>query len=144
MTDEMFLAKNIVQLCRHNSTSLNWLTHLRPCCMATNVLSQHECVGRIGAITGKAHGVGPLIQDWPFSYRLMRLEEKSHCSTKTYYPPQSWTHASFPPTWMKKAYLWGLSPVNSSSLYLNILSSVFLLCLGSDTVNMLLVCWCVP
>lgn len=55
-----------------------------------------------------------------------------------YYAPQSWTHASFRPTWMKKVYLWGLSPVNSSSLYLNILSSVFLLCLGSDTVKLVL------
>lgn len=100
------------------------------------------CAGKIGAVTLKAHGVGPLMHAWPFSYKLMWLEEQAHCSTKTYSPSQSWTHASFRPTWMKKADLWGLSPVNSSSLYLNILSSVFLLCLGSDTVNLLLVCCC--
>lgn len=61
------------------------------------------CAVRIGVITLKAHGVSLLRRHaWPFSFMLMWLEEQAHCSIKTYYPPQSWIHASFPPTWMKK------------------------------------------
>lgn len=40
------------------------------------------CAGKTGAVTLKAHGVGPPMYAWLFSYKLMWLGDQAHCSTK--------------------------------------------------------------
>lgn len=91
------------------------------------------CAGKIGAVTLKAHGVGlSRMSSCGWKSRLTALQKPTihhKAGLALLFVPREW-----------KAYLWGLSPVNCSSLYLNILSSVFSLCLGSDTVDLLLVC----
>lgn len=91
------------------------------------------CAGKIGAVTLKAHGVGfSRMSSYGWKSRLTALQKPTihhKAGLVLLFVPREW-----------KAYLWGLSPVNCSSLYLNILSSVFSLCLGSDMVNLLLVC----
>lgn len=70
----------------------------------------------IAALTIKAHEIGPSIHAWPFLLKILWLGVQAYCSTSTSNTPKCWTHSSFRPTWMKKAYLWGLSLVSSSSL----------------------------
>lgn len=86
----------------------------------------------------KPHGVGPLMRARPSSNGAPKSGLAAPRKKNIFYRPQSSTQASFPPTRMRKCHLGGLSPVDSSSLHLNILASVFLPRVGSDALCRLL------
>ena len=73
------------------------------------------------------------MRTWPFSYKLMWIVWGSFSLLYRNLLSTTKLDSRFFSSHVNEK---SPSPVNSSSLNLNILSSVFLLCLGSDTVNL--------